>query len=40
MIYELDERKDICVFGNVITLLTIPRNKIPGNNNLFKVTST
>ena len=26
--------------GNVITLQTILRNKIPGNNNLFKVTDT
>ena len=28
------------MFGNVITLQIIPRNEIPGNNDLFKVTST
>ena len=40
MVYELNGRKNICIIGNVITLQIILRNKIPGNNNLFKVTST
>ena len=40
MVYKLNGRKNIYVSGNVITLQVILRNKIPGNNNLFKVTST
>ena len=40
MVYELNGRKNICIIGNVITLQIILRNEIPGNNNLFKVTST
>ena len=40
MVYELNGRKNIAITGNVITLQIILRNKIPGNNNLFKVTST
>ena len=36
----LNGRKNIFVLGNVITLQIILRNEIPGNNNLFKVTST
>ena len=38
--YELNRRKNTCIIGNVITLQIILRNEIPGNNNLFKVTST
>ena len=40
MVYELNGRKNICIFGNVITLQIILRNKIPGHNDSFKVTST
>ena len=40
MVYELKGRKNICIIGNVITVQVILRNKIPGNSNLFKVTST
>ena len=40
MVYELNGRKNICIFGNVIILKIILRNEIPGNNGLFKVTST
>ena len=32
--------KNTCILGNVITLQTILRNEIPGNNGLLKVTST
>ena len=38
--YELNRRKNICIFGNVITLHIILRNEVLGNNGLFKVTST
>ena len=40
MVYELNGRKNICIFGNIITLQIILRNEIPGNNSLFKVAST
>ena len=40
MVYELNGRENISIIGNVITLQIILRNKILGNNNLFKVTST
>ena len=40
MVYELNGRKNICIFRNVIALQITPRNEIPGNNNLFKITST
>ena len=40
MVNELNGRKNICITGNVITLQIILRNKILGNNNFFKVTST
>ena len=40
MVYELNGRKNICMIGNVITLQIILRNEIPGNKNLFKVSST
>ena len=40
MVYELNGRKTICIFGNVIILKIILRNKIPRNNGLFKVIST
>ena len=40
MAYELNGRKNICIFGNVITLQIIIRYEISGNNNLFKVTDT
>ena len=40
MVYELNRRKNIYIFGNVITMQIILTNKIPGNNDLFKVTST
>ena len=36
----VNRKKNICIFGNVITLQIILRNEIPGNNNLFKVTDT
>ena len=39
MAYELNGRKNIYIFGNVITLQIILRNEIPGSNGLFKVTS-
>ena len=38
MAYELNGRKNICIFGNVTTLQIILRNEILGNNDLFKVT--
>ena len=37
MVYELNGRKIIDIFRNAITLKTILRNEIPGNNGLFKV---
>ena len=37
---RVNGKKIICIFGNIITLKIILRNKIPGNNDLFKVTST
>ena len=40
MVYELNRRKTIFIFGNVITLKIILKNEIPENNGLFKVTST
>ena len=40
MVYELNGRKNIFTFENVITLPIILRNKIPGNNGCFKVAST
>ena len=40
MAYELNGRKNIYIFGNVITLQIILRNEIPGNCNFFKVTGT
>ena len=40
MVYEINGRRIICIFGHVITLKIIRRNEIPGNNGLFKVTST
>ena len=40
MVYELNRRKIICIFGNVITLKIILKNEIPANNGLLKVTNT
>ena len=40
MVYELNGRKNIFIFGNLITLQINLRNEIPGNNNLFEVAST
>ena len=40
MAYELNRRKNVCIFGNVIALYIILRNEILGNNGLFKVRST
>ena len=40
MVYQLNGRKTISIFGNIITLKIILRNKIPRNNGLFKVAST
>ena len=40
MVYELNGRKNICIFENVITLQIIIRNEIHGNNDLLKLTST
>ena len=40
MFYELNGRKNICIFGNAITLQIILGNNILRNNNLPKVTST
>ena len=40
MFYELNGKKIISIFGNVIAFKIILRNEIPGNNGLFKVTST
>ena len=37
MVYELNGRKIICIFGNVTMLKIILRNEFPGNNGLFKV---
>ena len=37
MVYELNGTKIIDIFRNAITLKTILRNEIPGNNGLFKV---
>ena len=37
MVYELNGRKIICIFGNVTILKIILRNEFPGNNGLFKV---
>ena len=39
MVYQLHGRKNIYIIRNVITLQIIPRYKIPGNNNFFKVKS-
>ena len=39
IVYELNRRKNICIFGNGITIPIILRKEIPGNNDLFKVTS-
>ena len=36
----LNERKNICILVNVITLQIILRNEIPGKTNLFNVTDT
>ena len=40
MAYELNGRKNVCIFGNVIALHIILRNETLGNNGLFNVTST
>ena len=40
MVYELNGRKNICILGSVITLQVILRNKIPGNKDLIKGTTT
>ena len=40
MFYELNGRKNICIFGNAITLQIILGNNILRNNDLPKVTST
>ena len=40
MVCELNGKKYICIFGNAITIQIILRNEIPGNNDLFIVTST
>ena len=40
MVRELNGNKYICIFGNVTTTQLTLRNKIPGNNDLFKVTTT
>ena len=40
MAYELNGKKNICIFQNVIALQITLRNEIPGNNDLFKITST
>ena len=40
IVCELNGKKNICIFGYVITLQIILRNEFPGNNGLFKVTST
>ena len=37
MVYELNGRKNVCIFENVITLQIILRNEIPGNNGLFQL---
>ena len=31
MVYELNRKKNICIFGNVITLQILLKNEIPGN---------
>ena len=38
IVYELNVRKTIFVFGKVITIQIILRNEIPGNKDLLKVT--
>ena len=40
MVCELNGRKNIYIFGNVITTQIILRNEILGNNDLLKVIST
>ena len=40
MVRELNGNKYICIYGNVTTTQLTLRNKIPGNNDLFKVTTT
>ena len=40
MAYELNRKKNICIFGDVLTLQIILKNEIPGSNLLLKVTST
>ena len=39
MFYELNGRKNICIFGNAITFQIILGNNILRNNDLPKVTS-
>ena len=38
-VYVLNGKINICIFGNVVTLQIIQRNKILGNNGLVKVAS-
>ena len=40
MAYELDGRKNICIFGNVIALEIIVRKETPRSKGLLKVTNT
>ena len=40
MVYELNERKNIYIIENLITLQIILRNEIPGNDNSLNVAST
>ena len=40
MVCESNGTKNICIFVNVMTMQIIPRNEIPGNSALLKVTST
>ena len=40
MAYELNGKKNICIFEDVLTLQIILKNEIPGSNLLLKVTST
>ena len=38
-VYVLNGKINLCIFGNVVTLQIIQRNKILGNNGLIKVAS-
>ena len=38
-VYVLNGKINLCIFGNVVTLQMVQRNKILGNNGLIKVAS-